>query len=657
LYTSDVHRSYDHAGRLTLDRQQIYDQPSGPGLAAKDVNYEYDKTLRGTDGKPTRTYVSPAPNPSYDYDFRYDNMGRFEKILNHANGALQFQYSYDAASNETQRHNALNGVDQIYNPDSLNRPTTADLKRNGGSFARETYDYSPIGWLHTITRLDNKQDRFGYYLDGELFWVNYGVPQVDAPNPNETPPADDPTKEKTPEDFLSLSGWDPNAALMADRAVNYDYDKAGNRNTVVDSVNGTTAYSTPVPNYINQYQNVGPDAVSNGPEHEIASYKNVSYTYLRDEQLIGASSVNPSNTYQLAYDGLGRCVKRTINGVTKYYIYDGERSILEYGVIGNLRGKNVYGKGVDEILMRWDGTVQSPNPQTFYYQQDHEGSVTHLTMQPDQNGNVILERYRYDVFGTPTIYDKNWTVLTASAVSNRFMFTGREYNANFKFYEYRARAYNPLLGRFMSEDPKLFVHRAGLGNAPADWTFAAHPDEAEFNLFRYCGNDPIDFTDPMGLIPDGPLGPEPNVAPEDRGTYLAAAAIGLAPVLLPAIEAGAGAVVTRSPILFRVVAALTGANAATRAGLDSNKLNHIFGQSKHNLTPVVKQFGSIQKAGQALAQATQAVLKGKPDGLFKEAIKVGDQTVTVKGNIINGIAKISSAYIPPPPVLPPVQPQ
>src|SRR5439155_11632245 len=32
-------------------------------------------------------------------------------------------------------------------------------------------------------------------------------------------------------------------------------------------------------------------------------------------------------------------------------------------------------------------------------------------------------------------------------------------------------------------------------------TFTAHPDQAEYNLFRYCGNDPIDFTDPMGWAP------------------------------------------------------------------------------------------------------------------------------------------------------------
>ena len=104
------------------------------------------------------------------------------------------------------------------------------------------------------------------------------------------------------------------------------------------------------------------------------------------------------------------------------------------------------------------------------------------------------------MFGTPTIRDGDGNLLpNGSAVSNRFMFTGREYAAAFGFYEYRARAYHPGLGRFMSEDPKLFVRHAGLGKAPDDWSFAAHPNEAEFNLFRYCGNDPMDRNDPLGL--------------------------------------------------------------------------------------------------------------------------------------------------------------
>ncbi len=168
--------------------------------------------------------------------------------------------------------------------------------------------------------------------------------------------------------------------------------------------------------------------------------------------------------------------------------------------------RNLYGKGIDEpsewghremdgqaregsgrderertsqILMRTDYTF---NPVvTFYPQQDHEGNVTHLT----NADGAVIERYRYDVFGAPTIYppptaSPTPTPRQASIVSNRFLFTGREYAAAFGFYEYRARAYHPGLGRFTSEDPKLF-------------------DAGDYNLYRYCHNDPLDMTDPMGL--------------------------------------------------------------------------------------------------------------------------------------------------------------
>jgi RHS repeat-associated protein len=103
--------------------------------------------------------------------------------------------------------------------------------------------------------------------------------------------------------------------------------------------------------------------------------------------------------------------------------------------------------------------------------------------------STILEKYRYDAFGAPTMYN-GATQVDHSTYNNRFLFTGREYAATyagtytpaFTFYEYRARAYNPTLGRFMSEDPKGFA--AG-----------------DYNLFRYCHNDPLDLTDPMGTDP------------------------------------------------------------------------------------------------------------------------------------------------------------
>jgi RHS repeat-associated protein len=71
----------------------------------------------------------------------------------------------------------------------------------------------------------------------------------------------------------------------------------------------------------------------------------------------------------------------------------------------------------------------------------------------DDNGNVI-EQYRYDAFGAPTYYNGLGVQIGRPNYDNRFLFTGREFLG--VWYEYRARAYHPGLGRFTSEDPKLF---------------------------------------------------------------------------------------------------------------------------------------------------------------------------------------------------------
>jgi RHS repeat-associated protein len=275
----------------------------------------------------------------------------------------------------------------------------------------------------------------------------------------------------------------------------YNLDKMGNRTSVVDNT-VTSAYS---PNTINQYTTGAGSSVVNGPEHEIQTYAGVSYIYMNDEQLAQVS--NGTNNYWLYYDALGRCVGRILNGVLTYYIYDGEKPILEYNPAGGRSGYNLYGKGIDEILKR--GANGSDNTWHWYhFNQNHEGSVNLLT---DATGTII-ERYRYDAFGAPTIYTGTWGARTYTSYDNRFLFTGREYAATyrgiyntpaFNFYEYRARAYNPTLGRFMSEDPKVF-------------------DAGDYNLFRYCHNDPIDFTDSMGTEQDWA-----TIAPREHSEMLA----------------------------------------------------------------------------------------------------------------------------------------
>jgi RHS repeat-associated protein len=420
------------------------------------VNYpSYDN-----DGRLTRMYVSGVSG--YDFTYSYDTMGRFEKIFI-TNGAQLFQYRYDVASNEIERDNISNGVNQVYPRDALNRMQYMDVIK-GATLGRETYTYDMMNRITMVSYTIGSPDSFQYYLDGELKMATLG---------------------------------------NLGHTLTYNLDNKGNRTSVVDN-NVSSSYT---PNVIDQYSpTAAGSSIVNGSEHEIKTYDGVTYTYINDERLQQVS--DGMNIYSLVYDALGRCVKRTLQysgqetlrptptpreppsptprpsatpnsgDMTTYYIYDGDKPILEYDATsGALVGSNVYGKGVDEILGRVAvGSV-------YYPQQNHESSVTLLT---DTNGNAI-ERYRYDSFGAPSFYTGTWGSRSNTAYDNRFLFTGREYAATyrgttspaFNFYEYRARAYNPKLGRFMSEDPKLF-------------------DAGDYNLFRYCHNDPIDFTDPMG---------------------------------------------------------------------------------------------------------------------------------------------------------------
>ena len=86
------------------------------------------------------------------------------------------------------------------------------------------------------------------------------------------------------------------------------------------------------------------------------------------------------------------------------------------------------------------------------------GSVSELS---DQSGNLV-ERYEYDVYGAPTIFDSSDNPLTESSIGNPYLFTGRRYDPESGNYYYRARIYSPELGRFLQTDPLGYVDAESL---------------------------------------------------------------------------------------------------------------------------------------------------------------------------------------------------
>ncbi|MCD6476356.1 MAG: hypothetical protein J7K85_08885 [Anaerolineaceae bacterium] len=185
-------------------------------------------------------------------------------------------------------------------------------------------------------------------------------------------------------------------------------------------------------------------------------------TYVWDYENRLKKVINPcGKTISFTYDPFGRRISKTVNGVTTSYTYDSEDILFETtaGKTGNIY---IHGPGIHEplALLGHKGTT--------YYHADGLGSI--VAMTDDQARNV--QQYKYDSFGNQ--HDMK------NRIKQPYGYTGREHDRETGLYYYRARYYDPEVGRFISEDP--------IGFAGGD-----------VNLYGYVVNDPISLKDPYGL--------------------------------------------------------------------------------------------------------------------------------------------------------------
>jgi RHS repeat-associated protein len=168
------------------------------------------------------------------------------------------------------------------------------------------------------------------------------------------------------------------------------------------------------------------------------------------------------------YDPFGRRIQKSSSSGATNYLYDEENSVTQIDAVGTVLVKYEEGAGLDEQLAEVRGATIG------YYEQDGLGSVTSLS----GSSAALTNNYSYDSFGN----------LTASTepIINPFQYNGRDYDSETGLRYYRARYYDSSIGRFLNEDPIGFA--------------------GGFNLYRYDRNNPISFTDPLGLAP-GPVSP------------------------------------------------------------------------------------------------------------------------------------------------------
>jgi len=216
---------------------------------------------------------------------------------------------------------------------------------------------------------------------------------------------------------------------------------------------------------------------------------------------------------------------RSSNTVTEHHEYVYMSGLLMRETITTTSGTNVTTQVLD-IAYDINGTpialtvtTGSAAPVTYYYVTNMPGDVLCLV----NSAGTVVARYEYDAWG------RTISATGSMADVNPLRYRGYYYDQETGLYYLQSRYYDPAVRRFINADSVSTTSRGFLG----------------YNMFAYCGNNPITRTDESGE--------------SWWGWVAAVAVVAICAVAVVATAGGAAAAITA------VTAVVNGCAAATTA--------------------------------------------------------------------------------------------
>jgi RHS repeat-associated protein len=371
------------------------------------------------------------PGNNSDLEKTYTKRGQLEYVIDELGDVAKFSYYADGQLREKELYNETLSVHRY---DTAGRLEIIEDNKGAG----RRYRYDDRDRLRETTTERGITESFDYFPDSQL-----------------------------------LSYRRTGTSRGASQDDTFTYDDSGNR--LSSSLHGEYALDG-----TNQYRSVtgpaseqfGYDAVGN-----LTSRKGWAYTYDAKWRMIGARAADSEAGFTFTYDAEGRLVGiRDPKGAGKHALYDGNNAIAWFDDDDDDRmvEATVWGRGDDEPIVTW--SVE--NREALVYHLDRQHNVVQLS---DYNGKA-LEGFVYGAFGAPEVLPALQPFASIGKTSPPYLYTSQRWLPDLSLYHYRARAYDPNLGRFLQTDP------AGI-------------DAGDLNLYRYVHNSPTQYNDPSGNVP------------------------------------------------------------------------------------------------------------------------------------------------------------
>ena len=201
-----------------------------------------------------------------------------------------------------------------------------------------------------------------------------------------------------------------------------------------------------------------------------------SYTWEHGRQLETLTLMG--NTWDYTYDANGLRTKRSSDSVTYEYIYSGDKLVQVIATDHTTTPETVsvveyaYDAAGQPLTMTLGNDV-------YYYVLNIQGDVMGLV---DSSGTLMITYY-YEGYGECYSLSNTSDKAPLMSANNHLLYRGYVVDKGTGLYYLQSRYYDPNVGRFINADSLVSTGQGVLG----------------YNMFAYCGNNPVNSHDPSGM--------------------------------------------------------------------------------------------------------------------------------------------------------------